>query len=212
MPHQFSYNRKIVGFTLIELLVVVAIIAVLVALLLPVMAKARSRAKQLLCSTHLRQLGTGVSMYANDNHGVLPPFGWGNGCRDEIVHTLGLSQYELPEVLHCPCDKNHPDHPVYKDQSDWPYLISYGGNNHLGTEAPGGRQILDNVVSPINVMVYTDITCCNGWNCINIWTTPDMQAAWLDFRHLKNINILFCDLHVGQQDCILSYQQLWPQQ
>ncbi len=202
-------NPKFSGFTLIELLVVVAIIAVLVALLLPVMAKARSRAKQLLCSTHLRQLGTGVSLYANDNHGVLPPFFWDNGCRNEIVQKLGLpSQYAYGEILHCPSDQN----PSHTDPNNWPYLVSYGGNNHLGLEAPGGRQILDNVVNPINIMVFTDITWCGGWNGINIWTTPDMQVAWLDFRHLKKINILFCDLHVGQQDSLLSYQQLWPQQ
>jgi len=202
------------SFTLIELLVVVAIIAVLVALLLPAMVQARDRGKQVLCSSRLRQLGTGFRLYVDDNFGVLPVFEWGNGRRDEIVKKLGVpSQYDLPDVLHCPSDKNQPDNAVYRNQSDWLYLVSYGGNLHLGWEAPGNRhhQVLDQVVNPTNIMLYTDTTFYGWWNCINIWVPADLQAAWLDFRHLKNVNVLFCDLHVGQQTHIFSYFQLWPE-
>jgi prepilin-type N-terminal cleavage/methylation domain-containing protein len=56
------------GFTLIELLVVVAIIAVLVAILLPALASARERGKDVLCASNLAQVRLGLNMYMDDNH------------------------------------------------------------------------------------------------------------------------------------------------
>lgn len=65
-------NKQSRGFTLIELLVVIAIIGIIAAILFPVFAKAREKARQIVCASNFKQLGLAVSMYTEDNDELLP--------------------------------------------------------------------------------------------------------------------------------------------
>src|SRR5436853_4498579 len=78
------------GFTLIELLVVIAIIAILAAILFPVFAQARAKARSISCMSNARQVGTAFHMYVQDYDEVCPAMWGGSGpCQPSGV---GCSQ------------------------------------------------------------------------------------------------------------------------
>jgi len=84
-----EHNHK-VAFTLIELLVVVAIIAILAAMLLPSLQKAREAGKKAVCASNLRQIYLIFNVYADDNNEYFPPVAYGIG--QMFIGTTGTAQ------------------------------------------------------------------------------------------------------------------------
>ena len=88
------------GFTLIELLVVVAIIAILAAMLLPALSKARERARQGVCMGNLKQLSLAWLMYANDNDEYFPGWEYQSGVENGYGPNwmVDMLPYVVPNI------------------------------------------------------------------------------------------------------------------
>jgi prepilin-type N-terminal cleavage/methylation domain-containing protein/prepilin-type processing-associated H-X9-DG protein len=72
------------GFTLIELLVVIAIIAILAAMLLPVLASAKAKAQRIQCTSQIKQMDMGLILFTTDNNEMYPPGGW-SGINSHVI-------------------------------------------------------------------------------------------------------------------------------
>jgi prepilin-type N-terminal cleavage/methylation domain-containing protein/prepilin-type processing-associated H-X9-DG protein len=110
--HSSVRSRRQKGFTLIELLVVIAIIAILAAILFPVFAQAREKARQITCVSNEKQISLGVAMYCQD-YDETYPIAWSQqGAWFETVDPYikagvksgALFDASLKGVWHCPSD------------------------------------------------------------------------------------------------------------
>ena len=99
------------GFTLIELLVVIAIIAILAAILFPVFARAREKARQTSCLSNLKQLGTSVLMYAQD-YDEMYPLDLSTGAADQVPGTWPnrvMPYVKNNQLFKCASDSRTPN-------------------------------------------------------------------------------------------------------
>lgn len=130
------------GFTLIELLVVIAIIAILAAILFPVFAKAREKARQTACLSNMKQIGLGMMMYMDDHDGVYPPHLSANPAGSQAVYStwtqMVYSYIKNTQIFICP-DRGdirtatNPGATTNAAYNDGLYQTTYGMNYWLSS-------------------------------------------------------------------------------
>jgi len=179
------------GFTLIELLVVIAIIAILAAILFPVFARAREKARQTSCLSNMKQLSLGIYMYAQDYDERFPGGGgmgdngaWHPAWWEEIYPYVKNAQ-----VFECPSHSNVQYNP---------YATSYGCNPYSVMFWMSGAKVasLANVAGTICIGEKPG----NDWPCYPSNAVDPGGAPWIlqnkvDPRHNEGANFGFCDGH-----------------
>jgi prepilin-type N-terminal cleavage/methylation domain-containing protein/prepilin-type processing-associated H-X9-DG protein len=215
-------DREIRGFTLIELLVVIAIIAILAAILFPVFAQAREKARQSACLSNCKQMGLGVMLYTEDYDQTLPMGGF-TGKKPDRWYEFIAPYTKNKGIYVC------PSRPDYK-QLDYG-VGGYGININI-CQWTFGRRLVE-VADIAGTFIICDGAQCSkavtknldpySWQALE--TSPsDWQVtppgAWDNngyvpynsydqwgnegrrpiARHNKGLSIIYCDGHARWSD------------
>jgi prepilin-type N-terminal cleavage/methylation domain-containing protein/prepilin-type processing-associated H-X9-DG protein len=214
------------GFTLIELLVVIAIIAILAAILFPVFARAREKARQTSCLSNVKQIGLGLLMYAQDFDEALPAtYQWYVQGSDWPLYSWRscINPYVKNAQLHtCPSDASGPGDP--QEPAVFPH-VSYGANENV---MPGARGTFDGsigqITMPAETMMIFDAWSANTWCADGNWfgirhdTCYGGRASGIRndgadiSRHIGGFNACLCDGHAKWYkggDADWKYAALW---
>ena len=214
------------GFTLIELLVVIAIIAILAAMLLPALAKAKAAALRSQCVSNQHQIGLGLQMYVGDFNDFYPvQDGWAadGGQRPATPYTTGNAafyggqEWETnrplnravgnPNVFHCPADKGDPLNPSSSGgpATCWDgwgnsYLIAWQANDFRVqyVTGSGGRIVAPSPSIKASVVAKkpSNKIIQGDWCWHGNRNTGNQQAIWHNNKNQRNEAVLFGDAHV----------------
>ena len=189
--------REKMYFTLIELLVVIAIIAILAAMLLPVLRTAREKGKSISCLGNERQQGFAWHSYLGDNSGFFPSHWPHPGPPWPNIYWFTLfDSYEGDKkgnLWKCP---SHDYTNWYKDVG----TLSYGYNNKCylkDTNFPAlGTVNISNLKEPSRDILMCDSKReSDGWSCIV--NPPKHLVNYLSPRHISGMNLLWTDGHAS---------------
>lgn len=212
------------GFTLIELLVVVAIIAILAAMLLPALSKAREAAMKTECISNLKQWGTSISMYSDDNQGFAPHDCYSGGPQDSEAWHIKIWPYlgvmpgtkatpdSLPNKLVCHSFATYHMDDTRTTHGDliFNYAIniapndSYWNNGYgIAANYAGGKAIsrkISSIPDTVGTMIVTEAIAVYVQPVHLMLSTGMSSSVSTPFalmnRHGGFNNMLMCDGHV----------------